>query len=271
MENFLPEDYRDINSKNIRDQAYEKPAPMKQMTTARSPRTQRHQKTQSRKIFSDILIGQENGVWMLPQLSRTYAEKILNSHDRPIGSYFVRRSQTQPGYALSVKLGCQRVGHFIISTNSRTNCVKLWKLKFESIAELVEYFESNPIYESVRLVKPLKTRLRMARCIYDSYQSSQWELSIHQGEEIVILQYLDRNWYLGMNANAEIGIIPRNFIEIEHAYAVNNNHAHTTNIPRDLRLPIKREKIRRDSVGISTGNSMDSTGSNPPTIDLIQF
>jgi hypothetical protein len=149
--------------------------------------------------------------------------------------------------------------------------VKLWKLKFESIAELVEYFESNPIYESVRLVKPLKTRLRMARCIYDSYQSSQWELSIHQGEEIVILQYLDRNWYLGMKANAEIGIIPRNYVEIEHAYAVNNNHAHTKNIPRDLRLPIKREKIRRDSVGISTGNSMDSTGSNPPTIDLIQF
>jgi len=162
MENFLPEDYRDINSKNIRDQAYEKP--VKKIAT-RSPRSHHTQKVASRKIFSDILIGQENGLWMLPQLSRTYAEKILNSHDRPIGSYFVRRSQTQAGYALSVKLGCQRVGHFIISTNSRTNCVKLWKLKFESIAELVEYFESNPIYESVRLVKPLKTRLRMARCI----------------------------------------------------------------------------------------------------------
>ena len=111
----------------------------------------------------------------------------------------------------------------------------------------------------------------MARCIYDSYQSSQWELNINQGEEIVILQYLDRNWYLGMKANAQIGIIPRNFIEIEkHANAV-NNHAHTTNIPRDVRLPIKREKARRDSVGISTGNSMDSTGSNPQAIDLIQF
>jgi len=269
MENFLPEDYRDINSKNIREQAYEKPSTVKKMA-ARSPRSHHAQKVTSRKIFSNILIGQENGLWMLPQLSRTYAEKILNSHDRPIGSYFVRRSQTQPGYALSVKLGCQRVGHFIISTNSRTNCVKLWKLKFETIAELVEYFESNPIYESVRLVKPLKTRLRMARCIYDSYQSSQWELNINQGEEIVILQYLDRNWYLGMKANAEIGIIPRNFIEIEHAYAV-NNHTHTTNIQRDVRLPIKREKTRRDSVGISAGNSLDSTGSNPPTIDLIQF
>jgi len=259
MENFLPEDYRDINSKNIRDEAYENPKPLKKKNL-RSPRTQ--QKLKNPKIFSDVLIGQENGLWMLPQLSRTYAEKILNSQDRPIGSYFVRRSQTQAGYALSVKLGCQRVGHFIISTNSRTNCVKLWKLKFESIAELVEYFESNPIYESVRLVKPLKTRLRMARCIYDSYQSSQWELSIRQGEEIVILQYLDRNWYLGMNANAEIGIIPRNFIEIENTYAVNNspNHAHARNIP-----PIKR----RDSVGISPGNSMDSTGSNQ--IDLIQF
>jgi hypothetical protein len=196
--------------------------------------------------------------WLFPSISRTNAEIYLKDKKSPIGSFVIRCSQTKDGFALSIKLEEDLVGHMYISVSSSSGCVKLWKLKFKSIRSLVDYYKRNPIYNDIRLSEPSVPR--MARSLYDFDAQGEWELSMKQNNMISILTYVNRNWYLAVDRRRNhVGIVPRNYIEICAA---------TPTLP-SLKSPgqsqlAKRRIDRRDSTGLNSDTKKTKT-------DLISF
>jgi len=195
--------------------------------------------------------------WLFPSISRTNAEIYLKDKKCPIGSFVIRCSQTKDGFALSIKLDENLVGHMYIQVSSSSGFVKLWKLKFQSIRSLVEYYKRNPIYNDIRLSEPSVPR--MARSLYDFDAQGEWELSMKQNNMISILTYINRNWYLAVDRRRNhVGIVPRNYIEICAAPTLPSLKA-----PTQSQLA-KRRIFRRDSTGLNSENKKTKT-------DLINF
>lgn len=197
--------------------------------------------------------------WLFPSISRTNAEIYLKDKKSPVGSFVIRCSQTKDGFAVSIKLSNDLVGHMYISVDTGTGFVKLWKLKFKSLRALVEYYKRNEIYNDIRLIEPNLPRL--ARSLYDFDAQGEWELSMKENSIISILTYVNRNWYLAVDRRRNhVGIVPRNYIELCEAASLP-----TLKSPGQSQLA-KRRIYRRDSTGLNSTDTVKKTKT-----DLISF
>jgi hypothetical protein len=188
--------------------------------------------------------------WFLPRLCRTFAEKILLSNRKQIGSFFIRSSQSKFGYALSLRIAPARVGHFFISVAqcNATTSYKIWNTEFCSLESLVDYFVHMPIYENIKL-HVTKIKYPIARTTYACRANSEWELDCSSNQRVTIIATVDRDWHIGMISKPkfnQIGLVPRNFLELE-------------NPGTPARMP-KTNLTRMDSVGATAADN-----------DLIQF
>lgn len=190
-----------------------------------------------------LRLNQKDVKWLFPSISRTNAELYLKDKKSPIGSFVIRCSQTKDGFALSIKLSDDLIGHMYIDVDDRTGFVKLWKLRFKSLRALVEYYKCNVIYNDIRLSEPNVPR--RARSLYNFDAKGEWELSMKENSFIYILTYVNRNWYLALDERqSHVGIVPRNYIELclpEKALKS----------PGQSQLA-KRRIFRRDSTGLNT-------------------
>ena len=167
---------------------------------------------QVKKVRTAELDSSNNG-WFYSHLSRPFAEQMLLSKKRQIGSFVVRSSQTKNGFALSVKLTNSKIGHFLIDVDSRTGNVMIWNMTFGSIQHLVRYFTQRPFYESVHLVMHEKKH-KTGRLVFETLSENQWELSLSYNANVEILAKIDANWLLVQSQKKKIGLVPRNHVEI---------------------------------------------------------
>ena len=170
--------------------------------------------------------------WYLPRLCRTFAEKILMSSRRQIGSFFIRSSQTKSGYALSLRISHSRVGHFFISISKRNSMTtyKIWNTEFCSLENLVDYFIQMPIYENVKL-HVSKAKFTPARTKFASSANTEWELDCSSNQAVTIIATVDRDWFIASHCNT-IGLIPRSFVEIEPKRTCTPRISHKTSLTR---------------------------------------
>lgn len=195
-----------------------------------------------------LTLNKKDVKWLFPSISRTNAELYLKDKKSPIGSFVVRCSQTKDGFALSIKLSDDLIGHMYVNVDQRTGFVKLWQLRFKSLRQMVHYYKHNAIYNEIRLAEPNVPR--RARSLYDFDAKGEWELSMKENNFISILTYVNRNWYLAVDdRQSQVGIVPRNYIELclpEAAYAA----LPTLKSPGQSQLAKRRAVFRRDSTGL---------------------
>jgi hypothetical protein len=198
--------------------------------------------------------------WLFPCISRTNAVIYLKDKKAEIGSFVVRCSQTKDGYAISIKMSKDQIGHMYIDVDNKTGYVHLWKIKFNSLRALVNYYKTNEVYQDIRLIQPILPRL--ARSLYNFEAQSEWELSMKANNIISILTYVNRNWYLAVDRSQNrVGIVPRNYIEL--CMPENCNLLNPLKSPGFSQLA-KRRIYRRDSTGLNNTNKKTKT-------DLITF
>ncbi|XP_060063123.1 1-phosphatidylinositol 4,5-bisphosphate phosphodiesterase gamma-1-like [Ylistrum balloti] len=102
------------------------------------------------------LVSHERKEWFHNNLDRSQAEDMLKKIGRD-GAFLVRRSvKNQDSYAISFRAD-GKIKHCRIQNEERLFVIG--SAEFESLVDLVDYYEKNPLYNKVRLKYPVSQRL----------------------------------------------------------------------------------------------------------------
>lgn len=166
----------------------------------------------------------EDKEWYHKSLSRVEAENMLK-RCRKDGSFLVRRSETSAdSFAISFLAGGKikhcRIkveGHLYVIGNST----------FESLEELVSYYEKHSLYRKVKLKYPTNEKILeklglnapvvestklYAKTLYDYMASRDDELSFSKDAIISNIEKHDGGWWRG-EYNGKSGWLPSNYVE----------------------------------------------------------
>ncbi|CAG5105972.1 Oidioi.mRNA.OKI2018_I69.chr1.g2618.t1.cds [Oikopleura dioica] len=151
--------------------------------------------------------------WLIPNITRTNAEFYLKDKKRERGCFVVRCSQSHEGFSLSIKLR-NKIGHMRVHWDKNKGHVHIWKRKFRTITDLVDYYLTYPIFGEMRLLMPDAPQI--ATSLYPFEPTDDSQLCLQERETIQILAFIDRDWYLAMKdfrKSGGIGTVPRKYIE----------------------------------------------------------
>lgn len=151
--------------------------------------------------------------WLIPNITRTNAEFYLKDKKKKIGCFVVRCSQSHEGFSISIKLR-NKIGHMRVHWDKKKGHVHIWKRKFRTISDLVDYYLTYPIFGEMRLMVPDAPQL--ATSLYPFQPTDESQLCLQKSETIQILAFIDRDWYLAMKdfrRSGGIGTVPRKYIE----------------------------------------------------------
>ena len=147
----------------------------------------------------------------LASTSRSRAEDIL-SRNAIDNSFLVRESETCPGdFSLSV-FHKGSVKHAMISKDAELK-FRVYERMFSSVNALVEYHKDSTISrtESIKLVHPVPESLVFV--VDENFTArDDKELTLETGKNVVVTDYLDRNWWHGTCGKRE-GTFPVRFIK----------------------------------------------------------
>uniref|UniRef100_A0A3P8YMI3 Vav 2 guanine nucleotide exchange factor n=1 Tax=Esox lucius TaxID=8010 RepID=A0A3P8YMI3_ESOLU len=175
--------------------------------------------------------------WFAGNMERTQADNLLKSHSS--GTYLIReRTAEAERFAISIKFN-DEVKHIkVIEKDSWIHITEA--KKFESLLELVEYYQSHSLKESFKLLDttlryPYKSRDRgpasrastrspvftprvvsTAVARYNFAARDMRELSLREGDIVKIYSKIggDQGWWKG-EANGRIGWFPSTYVDEE--------------------------------------------------------
>ncbi|XP_041754166.1 guanine nucleotide exchange factor VAV2-like isoform X8 [Coregonus clupeaformis] len=175
--------------------------------------------------------------WFAGNMERTQADNLLKSHSS--GTYLIReRTAEAERFAISIKFN-DEVKHIkVIEKDSWIHITEA--KKFESLLELVEYYQSHSLKESFKLLDttlryPYKSRERgpasrastrspvftprvvsTAVARYNFAARDMRELSLREGDIVKIYSKIggDQGWWKG-EANGRIGWFPSTYVDEE--------------------------------------------------------
>lgn len=94
----------------------------------------------------------ENKEWWIPECSRNQAEEMLKRIPSD-GAFLVRPSEKENNcYAISFRAGKQ-IKHCVVKLEGRL--FTIGTVQFESLVELVSYYERHPLYTKIKLSQPV--------------------------------------------------------------------------------------------------------------------
>ncbi|CAH2226456.1 jg23169, partial [Pararge aegeria aegeria] len=98
----------------------------------------------------------ESKEWWLGSCDRTHAEELLRK-TKADGAFLVRPSEHEPNcYAISFRTE-KEIKHCRVRQEGRL--YGMGSVKFESLVELVAYYEKNPLYKKVKLWFPVNDEI----------------------------------------------------------------------------------------------------------------
>lgn len=174
--------------------------------------------------------------WFAGNMERQQADNLLKSHSS--GTYLIReRTAEAERFAISIKFN-DEVKH--IKVIEKDNWIHITEAKkFESLLELVEYYQSHSLKESFKLLDttlryPYKSRERSssrtntrspvftprvvstAVARYNFAARDMRELSLREGDIVKIYSKIggDQGWWKG-EANGRIGWFPSTYVDEE--------------------------------------------------------
>ncbi|XP_041915000.1 guanine nucleotide exchange factor VAV2 isoform X6 [Alosa sapidissima] len=174
--------------------------------------------------------------WFAGNMERQQADNLLKSHSS--GTYLIReRTAEAERFAISIKFN-DEVKH--IKVIEKDNWIHITEAKkFESLLELVEYYQSHSLKESFKLLDttlryPYKSRERSlprsctrspvftprvvstAVARYNFAARDMRELSLREGDVVKIFSKIggDQGWWKG-EANGKIGWFPSTYVDEE--------------------------------------------------------
>lgn len=159
-------------------------------------------------------------LWYMGNMTRVDAERFLlrpNDPNLQDGSFIVRDSESTPNsFAISVRFQ-SNVQHYKILRNNEGNYL-LWVVQFGSINELIDYHRVNSVSrtQALQLKDSIEeSRLRRVQSIHDFQPQEPGEIGFSRGDEILVLDDSDANWWRGRTTrddNFNIGIFPSNYV-----------------------------------------------------------
>ncbi|KJE90620.1 phospholipase C-gamma-1 [Capsaspora owczarzaki ATCC 30864] len=165
----------------------------------------------------------ENKEWYHKVLSRIDAENMLK-RCRKDGSFLVRRSETSAdSFAISF-LAASKIKHCRIKTEGRFFVIG--STTFDSLEELVGYYEKHPLYRRIKLKFPVNEKILeklglsapveqtrvFARTLFEYNASRPDELTFTKDAIISNIERHDGGWWKG-EYNGKVGWLPSNYVE----------------------------------------------------------
>ncbi|XP_045213973.1 growth factor receptor-bound protein 2-like isoform X1 [Mercenaria mercenaria] len=176
--------------------------------------------------------------WYKGNMKRAEAEALLlaqanGRYVHPDGAFLVRGCESQPGeFSLSVKFN-DSVQHFKILRDGAGKYF-LWIVKFDSIHELIDYHRKSSVSRSQTInlrdmrafgqqqqqVQQTEEFVRKACALYDFQPQESGEVQLKKGDEIIIDDEIDPNWWKGQNCRTKAcGLFPANYVRcIDHKH-----------------------------------------------------
>ncbi|XP_045213976.1 growth factor receptor-bound protein 2-like isoform X4 [Mercenaria mercenaria] len=164
--------------------------------------------------------------WYKGNMKRAEAEALLlaqanGRYVHPDGAFLVRGCESQPGeFSLSVKFN-DSVQHFKILRDGAGKYF-LWIVKFDSIHELIDYHRKSSVSRSqtINLRDMRAFGQRKACALYDFQPQESGEVQLKKGDEIIIDDEIDPNWWKGQNCRTKAcGLFPANYVRcIDHKH-----------------------------------------------------
>ncbi|KAI5640351.1 phosphatidylinositol-specific phospholipase c, Y domain-containing protein [Phthorimaea operculella] len=102
-------------------------------------------------ISFSLIKKHEGKEWFLANCTRSHAEELLRKANVD-GAFLVRPSDKENGFAISFRTQ-REIKHCRIKQEGRLYTIG--SVKFESLVELVYYYERNPLYKKVKLEYPI--------------------------------------------------------------------------------------------------------------------
>ncbi|CAG2176408.1 unnamed protein product, partial [Oppiella nova] len=179
----------------------------------------------------------EDKEWFYKNMSRSQAEDLLRRL-RNNGAFLVRpseRSNSEDENLFAISFRAEnKIKHCRIRREGRLYVIG--SAEFESLTELIEYYEKNPLYRKVKLkfpateeivgklggepdlesqcnyMNPKNSTIKVKAC-YDYQANNDEELSFTAGDIITNVVKQDHGWWRG-DLNSRIGCyFPSNFVE----------------------------------------------------------
>ncbi|XP_026461252.1 1-phosphatidylinositol 4,5-bisphosphate phosphodiesterase gamma-1-like [Ctenocephalides felis] len=180
----------------------------------------------------------ESAEWYRPDVTRAQAERLLRAVPQD-GAFLVRPSDKEPNsYAVSFRAD-KKIKHCRIKLEGRL--YTLGTSEFESLVELINYYEKHPLYKKIKLTTPVNEQLvrRMAlenddgcvygtpgymdpsaftskitvKALYDYRASREDELSFCKHAIISNVCKPDAGWWRGDYGGRKQLWFPSNYVE----------------------------------------------------------
>ncbi|GAV05052.1 hypothetical protein RvY_15239-2 [Ramazzottius varieornatus] len=172
--------------------------------------------------------------WFHENLSRTDAEDMLRKVNQD-GAFLVRESGTKEGEFVISFRGESQIKHCRISRDGRL--FVLSSALFETLVDLIDYYEKTPLYRKVKLKRPVTTALikeigssfqdddmadgateymnlsKTVRALYDYKAHLPDELTFLKGAIITNVLQQDGGWWRGDCNGKKEGWFPANYVE----------------------------------------------------------
>ncbi|XP_003382848.1 PREDICTED: growth factor receptor-bound protein 2-like [Amphimedon queenslandica] len=149
--------------------------------------------------------------WYQGKMSRAKAEDLLKNQKFD-GAFLVRDSESSPGdFSLSVKFQ-DSVQHFKVLRDGAGKYF-LWLVKFSSLNEMIKYHKTSSVSRGQKIF------LREPETViakFDFQPQEQGELGLTKGDEVVVLDKSDANWWKGRNKRTnEEGLFPVPYVAVK--------------------------------------------------------
>lgn len=154
----------------------------------------------------------ENSKWYDSTTTRIQAEKTMVVQPL-VGAFLIRNTESSPdGFSLSVKFP-NGVQHFKIFRDKEGKYF-VWLIKFNSINELVEYYKKSSISTTQQIFLSYMIVIHpgySVTAMYDFMGRHNGELTIKRGQNIVVLDKINHDWWRGRVGDQE-GVFPVSFV-----------------------------------------------------------
>lgn len=154
-------------------------------------------------------------------ISRQQAEEMLKKTSKE-GLFLIRESESSPGsFTISVFTN-GNVKHAMINNDAEYK-FRVYDRRFSSINLLIEHHCSHSIARSdkILLVHPVPESLVLE--IGENFTArDKDELTVNQGDRVIVTNYTDKNWWIGVCKNKE-GMFP-----VRYAHPINYPNIVTT-------------------------------------------
>ncbi|XP_048731968.1 1-phosphatidylinositol 4,5-bisphosphate phosphodiesterase gamma-1-like isoform X5 [Ostrea edulis] len=179
----------------------------------------------------------EDKEWYHDNLSRASAEDMLKRIPSD-GAFLIRRGQSGDSYAISFRAD-GKIKHCRIELDGRLFAIG--SAQFESLIDLVKYYEKNPLYNKVKLkiavsqtlvdtrgaiprqndessstayINPNELSKLRVRALYDYTASRSDELSFSKGTIITNVTKTDNGWWRGETTSSRVPMLfPGHLVE----------------------------------------------------------